>query len=202
MDSDTFKTISNASEMALLKEKKSSFFCYAFPIQNEHEVRAHIESIKKKHPGANHVCYAWQLGVTAVTYRANDDGEPHNSAGMPIYGQIQSFELTNVLVAVARVFGGTKLGVGGLISAYRMGAKMALTASDIIEKTLQQQVKLYFEYVQMNQVMRLIKQQQLVIVSQQMELNCELVFSVRKKSLEKVLALFKKLQAVRIEQLD
>ena len=144
----------------------------------------------------------WQLGVEKVTYRANDDGEPNNSAGMPIYGQIQSFDITNVLVAVARVFGGTKLGVGGLISAYRNGAKMALAASEIIEKTLQQQVKLYYEYDQMDSVMRLIKQRQLRIVSQQMALNCELVLSVRKSQLGTVIELFQKLRAVRIEPLD
>ncbi len=201
METDTFRTIASASEMVLFKERKSKFFSYAFPIQSESEVKNLVEEIRKKHPGANHVCYAWQLGVEKVTYRANDDGEPNNSAGMPIYGQLQSFGVTNTLVAVARVFGGIKLGVGGLISAYRSGAKMALTSSKIVERTVEQHVKLYFEYSQMDQVMRLIKQQQLRLVSQKMELHCELVFSVRKSALESVIELFKKLQAVRIEQL-
>ncbi len=200
MENDTFRTITKATETVLFKEKKSKFFGYAFPIQNENEVKALVDGIKKNHPTANHVCYAWQLGVEKVTYRANDDGEPNNSAGMPIYGQIQSFNITNVLVAVARVFGGTKLGIGGLISAYRASAKTVLTSSRIVEKTLQEQLKLHFEYGQIDLVMRLIKQRQLTIISQKMELNCELIFSVRKKELETVIGLFKKLQSVRIEQ--
>lgn len=124
--SDTYKTIAQPSEEILIKEKKSKFYGYAFPIRHEEEVKNIIENLRTKHPSANHVCYAWQIGAENPTYRANDDGEPNNTAGMPIYGQIQSFDLTNVLVAVARIFGGTKLGVGGLISAYREAAKPGL----------------------------------------------------------------------------
>ncbi|OWW24871.1 YigZ family protein [Zobellia sp. OII3] len=187
---DTYKTLGKPSEEVLFKEKKSKFYGYAHPIETEAEVKPIIESLKKKHHTANHVCYAWQIGIEQLSYRANDDGEPNNSAGMPIYGQIQSFEVTNTLVAVARIFGGTKLGVGGLISAYKTAAKMALENADIIQKIVQEQFKLKFEYAQMDVVMRVIKQKNLQIVSQKMEMQCELVISVRKQDVAQVKEIF------------
>ena len=171
---DTYKTLSKASAPILFKEKKSKFFGYAFPIQTIEEVKPILEALKKKHQGANHVCYAWQLGIDSISYRANDDGEPNNSAGMPIYGQIKAFEVTNTLVAVVRIFGGTKLGVGGLISAYREGAKLALEASSIIEKVQKLPLHLSFEYADMDFVMRIIKQQQLEVQEQKLEEKCTL----------------------------
>ncbi len=197
--SDTYKTLSKPSEEILFKEKKSKFFGYAFPIQSEKEVKPILEEIKKKHHTAGHVCYAWQLGVEKPNYRANDDGEPNNSAGMPIYGQIQSFEVTNVLVAVARIFGGTKLGVGGLISAYKTGAQLALETSDIIEKIIQIQFELFFEYADMDKVMRIIKQEQLSIISQKMEMNCHFTLSVRKNDAKKVIQIFKEIHTLKIK---
>ncbi|MUH35316.1 YigZ family protein [Zobellia amurskyensis] len=195
---DTYKTIAKPSEDILFKEKKSKFFGYAFPVKNEDEIKTIIETLKKKHPSANHVCYAWQMGIDQLNYRANDDGEPNNSAGMPIYGQIQSFEVTNVLVAVARVFGGTKLGVGGLISAYKMAAKLALENSKIVEKIVQKQFKLNFEYAQMDVVMRVIKQKNLLIISQKMEMDCELIIAVRKRDAEQIKTLFVGIYGVEI----
>ena len=180
MESDTYKTLESPSKEILFKERKSKFFGYAFPLRNEDEVKPIIEELRKLHHTANHVCYAWQLGFEEVNYRANDDGEPNNSAGMPIYGQIQSFEVTNVLVAVARIFGGTKLGVGGLISAYRTAAQMALDSADIIEKTLQQRYLLTFDYSDMDKVMRTIKQHQMEIIAQKMEMDCAIEISVRR----------------------
>ena len=182
--SDTYKTIAKASDELLLKEKKSKFYGYAFPIKHEVEVKDIIENLKAKHPSANHVCYAWQIGVENPTYRANDDGEPNNTAGMPIYGQIQSFDLTNILVAVARIFGGTKLGVGGLISAYREAAKLTLENSTIKEEILQKQITLRFGYEEMDIVMRFIKKHQLEIISQEMHLRCKIVISVRQSTFE------------------
>ncbi|WP_276167133.1 IMPACT family protein [Zobellia alginiliquefaciens] len=187
---DTYKTLAKPSEEILFKEKKSKFYGYAFPVKNEAEVKLRIEELRKKHPNANHVCYAWQLGISELNYRANDDGEPNNSAGMPIYGQIQSFDVTNTLVAVARIFGGTKLGVGGLISAYKMGAKLALENSNIVERIVQKQYKLTFEYAQMDVVMRIIKQKNLQIVSQKMEMDCELIIAVRKSEAEQIKDVF------------
>ncbi|QWX82567.1 YigZ family protein [Cellulophaga sp. HaHaR_3_176] len=197
---DTYRTLSKPSEEILFKEKKSKFFGYAFPITSEEEVKPIIEELKKKHHTAGHVCYAWQLGIDNTNYRANDDGEPNNSAGMPIYGQIQSFEVTNVLIAVVRIFGGTKLGVGGLISAYRTGAQMALETADIIEKIVQKQFELSFEYADMDKIMRIIKQEHLNIVSQRMELNCSLIFSVRKNDEEKTKTIFKKIHTIKIKE--
>jgi uncharacterized YigZ family protein len=196
---DTYKTIAEASEEILFKEKNSKFFGYAFPISNEDEVKKHIEKLRKQHFGAGHFCYAFQLGTDTIYYRANDDGEPSNSAGMPIYGQIQSFGITNVLVVVVRFFGGVKLGVGGLISAYRTTAHLALEQAEIIEKTIQVQYKLTFDYKNMNKVMRIIKERQLNIVSQNLNESCELVISTRKNKSDLVLDIFTNIFEVKIE---
>ncbi len=184
---DTYRTLAQPSNEILFKEKKSKFFGYVFPITTKDEVKPIIEGLRKKHHTANHVCYAWQLGVSKISYRANDDGEPNNSAGMPIYGQIQSFELTNVLVAVARIFGGTKLGVGGLISSYRKAAQMALEESKIIEKTIRADIEVTFGYPDMDKVMRIIKQNQLEIVSQKLEMDCHIIVSAAKSKAKQII---------------
>lgn len=199
---DTYKTITKATEEILLKEKKSKFYGFAFPIQNEEEAKQNVEALRKQFPTANHVCYAWQLGVEQASYRANDDGEPNNSAGMPIYGQIQSFDVTNVLIAVVRVFGGTKLGVGGLISAYRNAAKLALEEAIITEKTIEEQLLLKFEYAEMDLVMRFIKKNQLNIFSQELNLDCEIVISVRKSKVESVVDNLKTLHKIKVSKID
>ncbi len=196
---DSFKTLRGPSGEVLFKDQKSKFFGYAYPIENETQVKPIINDIKAKYPAANHVCYAWQLGVEKPVYRANDDGEPSNSAGMPIYRQLQSFEVTNVLVAVARVFGGTKLGVGGLINAYRSAARMALQNAKIIEQQLQNHFLIVFDYAQMNRVMRVIKAEQLQVLSLKQEMKCELTISVRQKEAEKVLKTFQAFQNIEIE---
>ncbi|RXR20417.1 YigZ family protein [Flavobacterium amnicola] len=198
--SDTYKTIASASPEVLFKEKNSKFFGYAFPISSEEEVKPLIEQLKKEHFSARHWCYAYQIGTTKIQYRANDDGEPNNSAGMPIYGQIQSFEVTNVLVVVVRYFGGVKLGVGGLIAAYREGAKLALEASEIIEKTIDIHFRVTFDYKNMNKVMRVIKEKNLNIVSQLMNENCQIEISTRKKNAEMVLDIFTNLFEVEVEE--
>lgn len=202
MDLDTYKTLRIPSDEVLLKEKKSKFYGYAYPILSEDEVKPIIEELRKRHHTANHVCYAWQLGVEAIKYRANDDGEPNNSAGMPIYGQIQSFGVTNVLLAVARIFGGTKLGVGGLMSAYKTTAQMALETADIIEMTLKQGFLLSFDYSEMDKVMRTIKQYQLEIISQEMGMDCNLVVSVRKQDADRTEELFSLMHPLKVKKLD
>jgi len=165
---DTYKTIESASEAILFKEKNSKFYGYAIPISFEEEVKNHLEILRKQHYGAVHFCYAFQIGTDNIKFRGNDDGEPSNTAGAPIYGQIQSFELTNILVVVVRFFGGIKLGVGGLITAYRTSAQMALEASKIIEKTINTHFLVSFDYKNMNKVMRVIKEKNLEIISQKM----------------------------------
>ncbi|MDI9311675.1 MAG: YigZ family protein [Limnohabitans sp.] len=197
---DTYKTISEPSPEVLYKEKNSKFFGFAFPVTSEDEVKVYIEKLKKEHYLARHWCYAYQLGTSVIQYRANDDGEPNNSAGMPIYGQIQSFDLTNVLVVVVRYFGGVKLGVGGLISAYREAAKMALEESGIIEKTIDIHFRVTFDYKNMNKVMRIIKEKNLDIVSQKMEEDCQIEIATRKKNAEMIFNIFNTLFEVEIAE--
>ncbi|MEY2738528.1 MAG: hypothetical protein RL259_437 [Bacteroidota bacterium] len=199
---DTYKTIEQASTEILFKEKNSKFYGYAFPVISEEEVKAHLELLKKEHFSARHWCYAYQIGTEKIQYRANDDGEPNNSAGMPIYGQIQSFEVTNILVVVVRYFGGVKLGVGGLISAYKTAAQMALEEAEIVEKTINKQFTLAFGYAHMNKVMRIIKEKNLTIVSQKMELDCEIVVATRKKNAPIIWDTFENLYEVQLHELD
>lgn len=193
---DVYRTVAKTSPEILFKDKKSKFFAQVFPIASEDEVKPIVEELRKKHHTANHVCYAWQLGEKERSYRANDDGEPNNSAGMPIYGQIQSFDVTNVLVTVTRIFGGTKLGVGGLIQAYKTAAQMALESAKIVESTIESYFKLKFAYPEMDKVMRTIKQKNLNIVSQTMALDCELVISVRLSESKEVFQLFDEMHGV------
>jgi uncharacterized YigZ family protein len=198
---DLFKTLDQPAAEAVFKEKGSKFLAYAYPLSKQEEVDDLLQSLKKTHPKARHWCYAWQLGVEHPTFRYNDDGEPNNSAGKPIFGQIQSFDLTNVLVVVVRYFGGTKLGVGGLVTAYRSAAKMTLENAVIVERMLMEKVALQFEYAHMDKVMRIIKENDLDIVSQTMELDCLLQILVRKNKLDSVLELFENLRCIKIKQI-
>ena len=197
-EKDTYKTIEFPSEEVLYKEKNSKFFGYCFPVHSEDEVKAILEKVKKEHYSARHWCYAFQIGTESVFYRVNDDGEPSGSAGLPIYGQIQSFEVTNILVIVVRYFGGVKLGVGGLVSAYKETAKMAMENSEIIEKTIDIRYKIKFDYKDMNKVMRVIKEKNLNVIGQKLELDCEIEISVRKSESEMIFSIFEALYGVSI----
>ncbi len=197
---DTYKTIDVAVENILFKEKNSKFIGYAFPITSEQEVKNYIDQLKSIHFSARHWCYAYQMGTENIKFRANDDGEPNNSAGMPIYGQIQSFELTNLLVVVVRYFGGIKLGVGGLITAYKTTAQLTLQEALIVEKTSNQHFKVAFDYKNMNKVMRIIKEKNLEIINQKMELSCETEIATRKKNAAMVWELFTNTFEVEIEE--
>ena len=198
---DTYRTITIPSEETLFKDKNSKFFGYAFPVFTEEDIKARLAEVRKLHHAARHHCYAWQLGTETTRFRANDDGEPSNSAGMPIYGQLQAFEVTNILVVSVRYFGGVKLGVGGLINAYKTGALMALEASVIKEKTINKQYLIMFDYKHMNKVMRIIKEKQLLIIGQKLELDCQITISVRKKDAAQVFEIFKNLFEIKIKQL-
>ncbi len=200
---DTYKTIKKSSQEVLFKDKNSKFFGYAFPILSEEDVKQHLETLKTQHHAARHWCYAYQIGTTeaSIQFRANDDGEPNNSAGMPIFGQIQSFDVTNILIVVVRYFGGVKLGVSGLINAYKTTAQMALEASEIITKTINVLFLVAFEYKDMNKVMRLIKEKNLTIVNQKLELTCEITISVRLKKAEKIYNAFEGIYGVDIKEL-
>lgn len=201
-EKDTFKTVEVASEEVLFKEKNSKFYGYAFPITSEEEVKPIVDQLKKRHFSARHWCFAYQIGTDKISFRANDDGEPNNSAGMPIYGQIQSFEVTNILVVVVRYFGGVKLGVGGLISAYKTTAQLALEASEIIEKTIDAYFTISFDYKNMNKVMRIVKEKSIAIVSQKLEENCQIKIAVRKKNAGEIFDIFLNLFEVTIEKVD
>ncbi len=205
---DTYNTIDFPSSAVLFKEKNSKFFGYAFPIQSEEDVKPIIETLRKQHPNAGHFCYAYQIGADVITYRANDDGEPSNSAGMPIYGQIQSFSVTNVLIVVVRIFGGVKLGVGGLITAYKTTAQMVLETCEIVEKTIDIHFTITFDYKNMNKIMRVIKEKKLEIVNQEMEINEDsglpigkIEIKTRKKNAEMVFDIFNSMFEIDIKRL-
>lgn len=199
---DTYKSISKASDEVLFKDKNSKFFGYAFPVTSEEEAKVHIEDLKKKHHQARHWCYAWQIGKEEHQFRANDDGEPSNTAGMPIYGQIQSFDVTNILIVVVRHYGGIKLGVGGLINAYKTTAQMALENSKIVKRTIDEIFVLKFDYPEMNLVQRVIKEHNLKIIEQKLELNCEIRLSVRKKLAEEIFKKFEGIYKVEIKKTE
>jgi uncharacterized YigZ family protein len=190
--SDSYFTISKPAEAAL-KEKGSKFLSFVFTVVSETEIKVHLTNLKKLHPGANHHCYAWRLGADKAAFRANDDGEPSNSAGKPILSQIQSNDLTNVLIVVVRYFGGTLLGVGGLIQAYKHAAAAALQNTEITECFILFEYKLVFNFEHINAVMRILKDEAAIISSTSYaELNT-IIFSVKKQNSEKIERKFKEL---------
>jgi uncharacterized YigZ family protein len=162
----------------LYKEKGSKFLSFAFPVQNEAEIKQHLEALKKKYYDARHHCFGWMLGADQKQYRAFDDGEPNHSAGDPILGQIRSRNVTNVVVFVIRYFGGTKLGVGGLIAAYKLSAEDALNNAVIIEKEKTETLQLQFDYTATPEVMRLVKEFNLAILDQHFEMDCSITTEV------------------------
>jgi uncharacterized YigZ family protein len=182
---NTYRTIDIKSDY-LLKEKKSKFYGYAFPVSSIKKIKFHIESLQRKHHTARHFCYAYEIGIEDTVFRVNDDGEPRNSAGMPIYGQIQSFNITNILIVVVRYFGGTKLGVGGLVSAYKECAKATIEANKIITKEITIAIQIKFNYTQMNNVMRIIKEYSLEIINKAMHTNCILDITTTRRNNEAV----------------
>jgi uncharacterized YigZ family protein len=195
---DVYQTIEKESH-GYFKDKGSKFYAYAFPVQNEDEVKEILARLRKEHHSARHHCYAWRLGTEYLSFRANDDGEPSSTAGKPILGQLQSFNLTNILIVVIRYFGGTLLGVSGLINAYRNAAADALKNAGIKQKLIEREVILDFTYNQLAEVMNVIKQENLTIIKTQFEEKCYLNFSVRKSEYEKVKQLFSNIYGVSIK---
>jgi uncharacterized YigZ family protein len=183
---DVYKTLEEDSEETLFKEKGSKFFGLAFPVTDEEQIKNILLDIKKKHHSARHWCYAYKLGVAPVRIRVNDDGEPSNSAGQPIYGQILAADVTDVLVVVVRYFGGVKLGVGGLIRSYKASAQLTLETSKTIKKTIEEKLQLTFQYQHMNKVMRVIKQKKLTVFSQELTVSCKLILSIKKSEFAQV----------------
>jgi uncharacterized YigZ family protein len=199
-DSDQYKTIQQTAE-GLFKDKGSRFIAYAHPVENEEEIKTIISSYKRNFHDARHHCFAWELGVSRQNYRSNDDGEPSGTAGKPILGQIHSFGLTNILVVVVRYFGGTKLGVSGLINAYKEAAHSALNQSVIIEKTIDDYFQINFKYFAMNDVMKIIKEGGLDVISQDFAIECSLIFKVRQRDSPMIEQKFNKIEVMQMELL-
>ncbi len=195
---DTYYSISNPCE-GLYKDKGSKFIGYAFPVSSEEEIKTHLAALRREHHSARHHCFAYRLGADKLTYRVNDDGEPSSTAGKPILGQIQSKDLTDILIVVVRYFGGTLLGVSGLINAYKQAAADTIAQAVIIEKILKEKFEIKFDYLQMNQVMKIIKDENLEIQLQNFELSCSLIFAVRRNNADRVYELFKKINNLDIK---
>jgi uncharacterized YigZ family protein len=178
LDNDTYKTIENPSE-GFFKDRGSKFYSFAYPVRNEEEIKRKLLDLRELHPKAVHHCYAWRLGTDKNHFRANDDGEPSGSAGRPILNTIYSAQLTNLLVVVVRYFGGTLLGVPGLINAYKVSTEAALVDAEVVEKSVMDHYLITFPYEKMNQVMRIVKEMELTIYDQQFDLECQLKAEVR-----------------------
>lgn len=198
LDQDAFLTVSQKSS-GLYKDKGSKFLYFSFPVETEEEIKSELASLRKIYFDATHHCYAWVLGHNGTQFRANDDGEPNHSAGDPILGQIRSHQLTNVLIVVVRYFGGTKLGVSGLIQAYKTSAALAIEENEIIEKRVMEEIIIQFGYPQMNEVMKIVKAENLNIKSQELGLDCLLKLELRMGILDQVTEKLKDIEGVVIK---
>ena len=197
---DTYKTIETPTE-GLFKDKGSKFLAFAFPVSCQEDVKERQEELRNIHHSARHHCYAFLIGYDKSESRMNDDGEPSGSAGRPIMGQIQSFDLTNILVIVVRYFGGTKLGIRGLIDAYKVATKDALEKAQVVEKTVNEVFRVEFGYPLMNQVMKIVKDEKLFVTEQDFALSCKLSYSIRKQNSNTVYDMFSKINGVKITYL-
>lgn len=198
MFDDTYHTIAGPAQ-GLYKEKGSKFLAFAFPVRSTDEVKQHLEALRKEYFDARHHCYAYILGPTKDAYRANDDGEPSGTGGRPIHGQLLSADLTDTLVVVVRYFGGVLLGASGLANAYKTAARDAIVHAEIIEKTIDIRYRLHFEYATMNDVMRIIKDFNLVPTNQDFNLDCRLDVSVRQSQSNRLYDAVAQLRTVKIE---
>ncbi len=198
---DEYRTIETEAN-GYFKDKGSKFFAYAYPVKNEDEVKDIIQALKKEHHSARHHCYAWRMGTEEIATRANDDGEPSSTAGKPILGQLTSYDITNILVVVVRYFGGTLLGVSGLINAYKSATIEVLENADIITKRIENTFELRFEYPLLNTVMQTIKQEGLDITTTDFKDSCRLLFSVGKSEALKALQTFENIYGVAIKKIS
>ena len=198
---DSYKSIKEQSE-GYFKDRGSKFFSFAYPVETEEEIKEILDLLRKEHHSARHHCYAWRLGRKDISYRANDDGEPSSTAGKPILGQLQSFDVTNVLVVVIRYFGGTLLGTSGLINAYKSAAASALENAEIITLTIDTVFRLTYSYNEMNEVMRILKQENMNIIDTRFEDICRLDISVRESKAKKAEKRFGRFHGVKIEKIS
>ena len=199
MNEDVYRTIAASAE-GIYTEKRSKFIAIALPVRTVDEVKALLEEYQKKYYDARHVCYAYMLGPQRKDFRANDNGEPSGTAGKPILGQINSNELTDILIIVVRYFGGIKLGTSGLIVAYKAAAAEALTAAEVVEKTVDECIRFWFEYPFMNDVMRGVKEEGPEIVEQGYDMDCRMTLRIRSSLMLRLRARLEKVETLRIEE--
>lgn len=197
---DTYKTITTTSE-GTFRDKGSKFIAYAYPFEDENDLKDLLDAVKSEHPKARHWCYAYRLTPDRSVFRVNDDGEPSGSAGRPILNTLLSNDLTNILVVVVRYFGGTLLGIPGLINAYKVATQEALDVAKIIEKTQDDVYKIDFDYLQMNDVMRIIKEDELTILKQDFDNRCSITLSIRKLNVNQVIGKLEKIENTKISYL-
>lgn len=197
---DTYRTIAATSE-GVFRDRGSKFIAFAYPVRSEDEVKPLLVQLRSEHPKARHFCWALRLSPDRSIFRIQDDGEPSGTAGRPILNSLLSADLTNILIVVVRYFGGTLLGVPGLINAYKSAAVESINASEIVEKTVNDIYEIQFDYLAMNDVMRLLKEEQLTILSQEFDNSCLIKFEVRKASLNQVLAKLDKIEGIKVSYL-
>lgn len=198
MENDVYRTIEADAE-ALFKEKSSKFLCFAYPVTTEEQIRERLEVLYKKYYDATHHCYAWRLGPRGESFRANDDGEPSSTAGKPILGQLLSHEITDCLIVVVRYFGGTKLGVSGLIEAYKTSAAEVIAAAKVVERTVDERIEVRFSYMAMNEVMKVVKDLQPKIVEQCFDNLCTMTLTIRQSLSEQLLTRLSKVEGAQTE---
>jgi len=195
---DTYVTIDAPAE-GIFRDRGSKFLGYAYPIKSDQDIKSLIANLKQEHPKANHHCWAMRWSTDRSVFRVNDDGEPSGTAGRPVLNVLLSRNLTNIAVVVVRYFGGTLLGVPGLINAYKTAAELALNEAKVIERTVNDVYTIAFDYLQMNDVMRLIKEDNLDILNQQFDNNCEIRVSIRKMQVNQTMAKLQKLSSVKVK---
>ena len=198
---DSYLTIEGQAE-AIFKERSSKFLCYAYHVESEEEITACLEPLRKRYYDATHHCYAWRLGPFGERFRANDDGEPSSTAGKPILGQLLSRDITNCLIVVVRYFGGTKLGVPGLIAADKESAAAVLDAAQVVERTVDRRIRIEFSYIAMNDVMRIIKEDQPTIEEQTFDNLCSMTLSIRESKADAVEGRLRKVEGAIVEVLE
>lgn len=199
MAEDSYKTIARAAETTY-RQLSSKFLVYAYPVESEEQIKEHLDALRKRWFDATHHCYAWRLGPHGERFRANDDGEPSSTAGKPILGQLLSQDVTNCLVVVVRYFGGTKLGVPGLIAAYKESTALVLGECEIVERTVDTTIEVEYSYIVMNDVMRIIKDMQPRIINQQFDNLCSMILSIRQSEADQLIGRLEKVEDVNIER--
>lgn len=201
MSKDSYKTIARAAETTY-RQLSSKFLVYAYPVESEEEIKEYLDALRKRWFDATHHCYAWRLGPQGEHFRANDDGEPSSTAGKPILGQLLSQDVTNCLVVVVRYFGGTKLGVPGLIAAYKESTALVLSECEIVERTVDVRINVSFSYMAMNDVMRIVKDMQPRVVDQQFDNLCTMTLTIREGDSEQLIGRLEKVEGATVEVVE